>query len=102
MRRSVNVPHSKPQIEFTDLFNRQRKRAPEEIQIAFRDALALFLEDQFHPQLRNHSLQRKLVGYISINVTGDWRALFKVSKKHISVKLSLFCKLGTHKELYKK
>jgi len=101
MRKSVSESINKPRIGFTDLFNRQRKRAPEEIQMAFRDAQALFLEDQFHPQLRNHQLTGKLAGYRSINITGDWRALFKVVESGNRETIT-FHKLGTHKDLYGK
>ncbi|HZE87428.1 MAG TPA: hypothetical protein VE090_04455 [Methylomirabilota bacterium] len=46
-----------PRIEFTELFNKQRKAAPHEIKMAFRETLALFLEDSSYPQLRNHPLK---------------------------------------------
>ncbi len=101
MRKSASEPLNKPRIGFTAVFNRQRKKAPREIKIAFGDALALFLEDQFHQQLRNHPLRRELAGYRSINVTEDWRALFKVTKTD-KQELITFHKIGTHKELYKK
>ena len=90
-----------PRIEFTDLFNRQRKNAPLEIKIAFREALALFLEDQFHPMLRNHVLREKLAGYRSIDVTEDFRAIFKETQSG-KQKVIIFHKIGTHEELYGK
>ena len=101
MKKSVSKPPSKLRIEFTDLFIRQRKKAPLETKIAFREALALFIEDQFHPHLRNHSLKRELVGYRSIDVTEDWRALFKITKTN-KQEIVTFHKIGIHKELYKK
>lgn len=32
--------------------------------------------DQYSPLLNNHSLTGKWRGYRSINITGDWRAIF--------------------------
>jgi addiction module RelE/StbE family toxin len=101
MRKSVREPLNKLQIGFTEEFNRQRKKAPKEIKIAFREALSLFVDNQMHPILRNHSLEKKLAGYRSINVTGDWRALFRI-KKTSRQAIVTFHKLGTHSELYKK
>lgn len=98
MKKRVNVPLNKPRIGFTKAFDRQRKKAPQEIKIAFIEALSIFLEDQHHPKLRNHPLQRKLVGYRSIDVTGDWRALFKITKTG-KQEIVTFHKIGTHKEL---
>lgn len=87
-------------IEFTELFNKQRNAAPHEIKIAFREVLAVFLEDSSYPQLRNHPLKGKLSGYRSIDVTDDWRALFKQTQT-TKQKIITFHKLGTHQTLYK-
>lgn len=90
---------SSPRIEFTDFFNKQRKAAPSAIKVAFRETLALFLEDPNNPYLRNHPLTGKLAGYISIDVTDDWRALFKETQTG-GQKVITFHKIGTHEELY--
>lgn len=87
------------QIEFTARFNKLRKASPVEIKIAFREAFELFLENPTHSQLRNHPLKEKYSGYRSIDVTGDWRAIFQVreSKTRIIVTFHI---LGTHIQLY--
>ena len=82
-------------IEFAPLFNKHRKEAPLEIKKAFLETLALFLEDQNHPSLRNHALQNKYAGTRSINVTDDWRALYRFVESRI-----IFIDLGTHEQLY--
>jgi addiction module RelE/StbE family toxin len=84
-----------PRIEFTPLFNKQRKAAPLEIKQAFRDALDLFAENPNHPALRNHPLTGKYAGFHSIDVTEDWRALYREEKERI-----MFADLGTHEQLY--
>lgn len=91
---------SSPSIEFTDFFNKQRKAAPSEIKVAFRESLALFLEDPSNPYLRNHPLTGKLAGYRSIDVTDDWRALFKETQTGRQ-KVITFHKIGTHEDLYR-
>lgn len=84
-----------PRIEFTPLFTKQRKTAPGEIKQAFRDALELFSEDQYYPALRNHPLTGKYQDFRSIDVTEDWRALYRTEPERI-----IFVEIGTHEQLY--
>ncbi len=88
-----------PRIEFTDRFNKQRKAAPLEIKVAFMESLELFLESPDHPQLRNHPLKEKYSGYNSIDVTDDWRALFRIHESKTQTVIT-FHILGTHIQLY--
>ena len=46
----------------------------------FWEALELFIDDPDHTSLRNHSLRNKFSGFRSIDVTDDYRALFKIQK----------------------
>jgi addiction module RelE/StbE family toxin len=82
-------------IEFTPLFNKHRKAAPLEIKKAFQDTLALFIVEPDHPSLRNHPLKDKFAGVRSIDVTGDWRALYRRERDRI-----IFVEFGTHDQLY--
>lgn len=88
-------------IKYTELFNSQFKKAPLTIKIAFKEARELFLDNPDHPHLRNHALREKYAGYRSIDVTDDWRALFKIRKSKLKITLT-FHILGTHAQLYKK
>lgn len=88
-------------IDYSKGFDKQLKKAPLEIIIAFRKKLTLFLENPFHPQLNNHSLTGKLKGYRSINVTGDWRAIYSEQGGSGSDSVVIFEMLGTHSQLYK-
>lgn len=90
---------SAPRIEFTSSFDKQRKATPPEVKKAFRETLALFLEDPNHPTLRNHALKGKLAGYRSIDVTQDYRTLFKETRAG-ERKVITFHMIGTHEELY--
>jgi addiction module RelE/StbE family toxin len=77
------------------IISKQRKAAPLEIKQAFRDILDLFSENPNHPALRNHTLTGKYAGFRSIDVTDDWRALYREELERI-----IFAELGTHEELY--
>jgi addiction module RelE/StbE family toxin len=82
-------------IEFSPLFTKARKAAPLPIKLAFRDALELFSENPHDPALRNHALTGKYQDFRSIDVTGDWRALYREEPERF-----VFMDIGTHETLY--
>jgi addiction module RelE/StbE family toxin len=88
--------HNK-RIEFSPIFHKRIARAPTEIKRAFREAYGLFAENPNHPALRNHSLRGKYAGFSSIDVTEEWRALYRREPERI-----IFVELGTHPQLYGK
>jgi addiction module RelE/StbE family toxin len=65
------------------------------IKKAFIERKNLLLIDQQHPLLNNHALHGKWIGYRSINITGDIRALFKVEGFFV-----IFLEIGRHSQLY--
>jgi addiction module RelE/StbE family toxin len=85
----------KERIEFSPIFNKKLAKAPTEIKLAVRQALELFRENPHHEALRNHLLTERYAGFRSIDVTEDWRALYREEKERI-----MFADLGTHEELY--
>lgn len=84
-----------PRIDFSLIFNKQLTAAPREIRVAFLETLQLFRYDPEHPSLRNHALKDRYAGFRSIDVTGDWRALYRKERERI-----IFVDLGTHDQLY--
>jgi mRNA interferase YafQ len=84
-----------PRIEFSPVFNNKRKASPLAIKQAFRETLDLFISNHFHPALRNHPLTGKYQDFRSIDVTGDWRALYRTENERI-----IFVDIGTHIDLY--
>lgn len=88
-------------IDFSKVFDRQLKKAPVKIKIAFRKRLSIFIQHQHHPLLNNHALTGKLAGLRSINITGDWRAIYSSEIKKNKEYVVLFEILGTHSQLYK-
>ena len=90
-----------PLVKYSDLFNKQRKSLPIEIRIAFIETRDLFLEEPNHPGLRNHALKKRFEGYRSIDVTDDYRAIYR-KRMEGEREIIYFYMIGTHKELYGK
>ena len=84
-------------IKFSNNFVKSYNRAPEKIRKSFDLRLKLFIQDKNYPLLKNHKLRGKLSGYRSINISGDWRAIFKEEEDG---NLIFFLLLGTHSQLY--
>jgi mRNA-degrading endonuclease YafQ of YafQ-DinJ toxin-antitoxin module len=77
-------------------FKKQFRKLSPKIQAQFFERVELFLKDRFHPFLNNHSVDATYPGWRSINITGDYRALFDIKDKDDVV----FMKISTHSELY--
>ena len=85
-------------VEYSKQFQEDYKKSSENIKRAFRDSLDLFLFDPHNPFLRNHALREEYKGYRSIDVTGDWRAVFREFQQGSII---IFELLRTHERLYK-
>ncbi len=85
-------------IVFAKRFQKQYQSASEQIKSDFSGRLGVFMKDKHAVVLNNHSLKGKLKGYRSINVTGDWRAIFRESKDR---NCTIFVLLGKHGDLYR-
>ena len=83
-------------ISFDRKFIKMYAKAPQKVQKAFKDKQELFLRDPHNPQLNNHQLSGKYRDCRSINVSGDWRAIFVEKKAGVYFRL-----IGTHGQLYK-
>ena len=62
-----------------------------------KERIHLFLTDEFHPLLGNHALRGTYSGCRSINITGDYRAIYR----RIDSTSVLFITIGTHGQLYR-
>lgn len=85
-------------IKFKKRFAKQIDKLSVKIQNAFYARMSIFQDNQFSPILNNHQLTGKYKGFRSINITGDWRAIFK---EFADDDLIIFYLIGTHGELYK-
>lgn len=61
------------------------------------ERILLFLRDPHHPLLNNHALIGRYVGYRSINITGDYRAVYRLVEEDVA----FFVDLDTHSNLYR-
>jgi len=86
------------QINFSTKFIKMLNKAPENIKKAFHKKRCFFILDYNNPILNNHKLSGKLKNHRSINISGDWRAIYCTNDSHKSV---IFCLIGTHSELYR-
>lgn len=86
------------QIEYSRYFIKTIKKAPSKVQEAFRDKLVKFIDNRHDQILHNHALAGKLMGCRSINITGDWRAIFE---EYENGDVIFFVMIGTHSQLYK-
>lgn len=93
--------NAQPRIDYSKRFDKQLSKAPTNIKKAFRQRLSLFLENKHHPQLHNHTLKGRYEGMRSINVTGDWRAIYIEKFVPHDQRVIIFHVLGTHSQLYK-
>lgn len=83
------------QINFSRRFTKQRDKAQSYIQKAIDRKLELFVKDTYNKQLNNHLLRGRLKFYRSIDITGDWRAWYRIEGESV-----FFTALGTHSQLY--
>ena len=82
-------------VRFHRDFRKRYQRLPRKVQSQFDRRLGLFIEDLNHPLLNLHALSGERWPLMSINVTGDYRALFVFEKD-----TAVFYEIGTHSELY--
>lgn len=83
-------------IKTTKGFDKQYAKLTAKIREQFKVKLALFSTNPFDPALRNHPLKGKYLGYRSIDISGDVRALYTVKNDVVII----FGFIGTHSQLY--
>ncbi|MEK7110150.1 MAG: type II toxin-antitoxin system YafQ family toxin [Patescibacteria group bacterium] len=87
-------------IKFGKKFAKQYSKAPQKIKKTFDNRLEIFKEQPFHPLFNNHFLTGGYLHSCSINITGDWRAIYSEALGKDG-KVAIFLTLGTHSQLYK-
>ena len=83
-------------IQTTKGFDKQYSKLNEKIKKRFKNRIELFSTNPFDISLRNHALKGKYLGYRSIDISGDVRALYTVKADSIII----FGFIGTHSQLY--
>lgn len=87
-------------IKYSATFKKQYKKAPKKIQEKVKERINLLVQDPTSQLLNNHALTGKFQGYRSINVTGDWRAIYSIRIDLKSKQEYYFELVGTHSRLY--
>ena len=83
------------EIRFHKNFKKRFEKLPPKVQAQFYERLDLFLENKFATTLNNHSVGKAFPSCRSINVSGDYRAIFQDQ-----VDSAVFITIGTHSDLY--
>lgn len=82
-------------ITYSKEFIKQAEKLPAKLQVKLYEHIQLFRDNPLNPSLRNHPLKGKYSAYRSINITGDYRALYLQKEDE-----TIFDKLGTHSQIY--
>ena len=83
-------------IETTKGFDKQYSKLNIKTKTAFKARFEVFKSNPFDSRLRNHALKGKYLGYRSIDITGDVRALYTIEGDLVII----FGFIGTHSHLY--
>ena len=82
-------------VYFRNSFKKQYRKLPAKVQKRFSDRLDIYITHGSHDILRVHTLKGNKYPLQSMNITGDYRALFIATKTKIT-----FYEIGIHSELY--
>ncbi|KKP87470.1 MAG: hypothetical protein UR90_C0004G0017 [Parcubacteria group bacterium GW2011_GWC1_35_8] len=83
-------------IDYHKRFLKQYEKLSSKIKLKFGERLKIFITDPLSQELYNHPLHGEYLGYRSINITGDLRAVYEVQEGVIK-----FLFIDTHSNLYK-
>lgn len=84
------------EVRYHKIFLKKFRKIPVKAQQAFARRLVLFESNQNHVLLKNHIVDKAFPDCRSINVTGDYRAIFYKLNDTV-----IFMNIGTHSDLYK-
>lgn len=82
-------------ITYSKDFIKQAEKLSPKIQLQLYEHITMFRDNPLNQRLRNHALKGKHSAYRSINITGDYRALYLQRDDE-----AIFDKIGTHSQLY--
>ncbi|MEY3783768.1 MAG: hypothetical protein RLZZ230_90 [Candidatus Parcubacteria bacterium] len=83
------------EIVFSRLFKKQFIKLPTKVKSQFENRLRILTDNIKHPLLNIHTLRGSKYPLQSMNITGDYRALFITAGNTVT-----FYEIGTHSELY--
>lgn len=86
-------------VAYDPAFYTMLKKVDVRIRNSIKEKIILFSKNSNDLQLNNHPLTREYQGYRSIDITADWRALYKEVQIGEET-IAYFVLLGTHNQLY--
>jgi len=78
-------------------FDKMFSKAPSAVKSNFKETVKLLVFNRDNISLRRHKLSGKYQNYFSIDITGDWRAVYVELENG---NLLFFVLFGTHSQLY--
>jgi mRNA-degrading endonuclease YafQ of YafQ-DinJ toxin-antitoxin module len=78
-------------------FTKMASKLPPKTKQKMVERMAIFAQNPTDIQLRSHALNTPYKGSYSIDITGDFRAIYEL----IDDETALFTHIGTHSELYR-
>ena len=88
-------------VFYDPAFYEKLKKVDVRIRRSVKEKILIFSENAHDTGLNNHPLEKEYTGYYSINITADWRALYKEVQQGTEI-IAYFVLLGRHKQLYGK
>jgi len=83
------------EVVFHKQFKKKFKKLTVKVQKQFYNRLDVFIHNKNHTILNNHSVDKVFTNCKSINITGDYRAIFRENGD-----VTIFVNIGTHSDLY--
>lgn len=85
------------EIYFHRRFDKMAAKLPSKVRTKAKERIMLFSTEPLNPILRVHPLRTPYKGSYSIDITGDYRAIYEL----IDDQKALFTHIGTHSQLYR-
>lgn len=82
-------------ISYSKQFIKSAKKLDSKIRKKLLERIQVFEKNPLDPQLRDHALKGSYKQYHSIDITGDYRALYLLQGDE-----AIFDIIGTHAQLY--
>ncbi len=84
-------------VVFHKRFDKMAGKLPPKVKTKMVERITLFSKDPIDYMLRNHALNTPYKGSYSIDITGDYRAIYYL----VDDQTAMFTHIGTHSQLYK-
>jgi len=82
-------------IYFSRRFRKQSEKLPRRVKARAKERIHILSINEYDPVLNNHALAGAYMGCRSINVTGDYRIIYRKDQTEL-----LLVAIGTHAKLY--